>query len=145
MSSCEIEDNMNEKVLDDVDHVNVGEIKIETFDQHKSEDLAIIDPLSAKLFRETVSTHDSEVNLKEKVNDIFNHVNVDGLKKEPSTDLRTSKDPFENCDAHVIQENEHFMSPSNNRVLPDNESLLDSENKPKKVKIEKIDVVTIRF
>ena len=55
---------------------------------------------------------------------------VDDIKKEP-TDQDSSKDPFGNCDANVKQENEHFMSLPNKRVLLGNDSSLNSEKTKK--------------
>ena len=67
----------------------------------------------------------------EEVLDDVDHVNVDGIKKEP-TDLDSSKDPFDICDANVKQKDEHLKSSPTKRVLSDNKSSLSSESKPKK-------------
>ena len=77
-----------------------------------------------------LSSYKIENSAKEGELETIDHAN--DVKKEP-TDQDSSKDPFGNCDdANVKQENEHFMSSPNKRVLLGNDSSLNSEKKTKK-------------
>jgi hypothetical protein len=74
------------------------------------------------------SSYEIQNSVKEEELETIDHVNYS--KKEP-TYQDSSKDPFGNCDANVKQENEHFMSSPNKRVLLGNDSSLNSEKKKK--------------
>ena len=71
-----------------------------------------------------LSSYKIENSVKEDELEAIDHVN--DIKKEP-TDQDSSKDPFGNCDVNVKQENEHFMSSPNKRILLGSDSLMNSE------------------
>ena len=109
-----------------------------TKEQNYFEDHAISNhPLSATLFDESMSSYEIDDSVNEEVLDTVDHVNVSDIKKEP-TDQDTSEDPFDICDSNIKQEDDPFISSSPNKcVLSDNESSLNPENKPKKLKMER--------
>ena len=80
-----------------------------------------------------LSSFEIENSAKEEEPETFDHVN--DIKKEP-TDQDSSKDPFGNCNANVKQENEHYMSSPNQRVLLGSDSSWNSRNSEKDKKKE---------
>ena len=141
MSSFETEDNFKEELIDEINHVNVGDIKKEPTDQ---------DPSSTVLESEEVAENlrpscEIKNNMKEKVLDDVDHVNVGDIKKEP-IDQDTSEDPFDICGTNIKQEDEHFMSSSpNKRVTSDDELSSNHEIKPKKPNIEQSEFRNVVF
>ena len=114
-SNYEIEDNFKEEVLDEINHVNFGDLKKEPTD---------LDPSSIAIELKEVAenlrpTCEIEKNKNEEVLDEINHVNVGDIKKEP-IDQDTSEDTFDICDTNIKQEDENFMSssPNNRPVVP---------------------------
>ena len=87
---------------------------------------SLVDKASFNQFNQPkkLSSYRIENSVNEQELETIDH--VDDIKKEP-TDQDSSKDPFGNCDANVKQENEHFMSLPNKRVLLGNDSSLNSE------------------
>ena len=91
---------------------------------------SLVDKASFNQFNQPkkLSSYRIENSVNEEELETIDH--VDDIKKEP-TDQDSSKDPFGNCDANVKQENEHFMSLPNKRVLLGNDSSLNSEKTKK--------------
>ena len=85
---------------------------------------SLVDKASFNQFNQPrkLSSYEIENSVKEEEPETIDHVN--DIKKEP-TDQDSSKDPFGNCD--VKQENEHFMSSPNKRILLGSDSLMNSE------------------
>ena len=94
---------------------------------------SLVDRASFNQFNQPkkLSSHKIKNSVNEEELETIDHIN--DIKKEPNYQ-DSSKDPFGNSDANVKQENEHFMSSPNKRVLLGSDSSWNSRNSEKRTK-----------